>query len=59
MPDLTPAAESVALQVTEALVGLGFTDRVAAPVVEGVLAENPELDTAAALRAALTQLGRK
>lgn len=59
VPDLTPAAESVALQVTEALVGLGFTDRVAGPVVEGVLAENPQLDTAAALRAALSQLGRK
>ncbi|MDO5511806.1 Holliday junction branch migration protein RuvA [Corynebacterium sp.] len=56
---LPAAAESVALQVTEALVGLGFTDRVAQPVVEGVLAENPDLDTAAALRASLTQLGRK
>ncbi len=58
-PVLTPAAESVALQVTEALVGLGFTDRVAGPVVEGVLADEPDLDTAAALRAALAQLGRK
>ncbi len=58
-PVLTPAAESVALQVTEALIGLGFTDRVAGPVVEGVLADEPDLDTAAALRAALTQLGRK
>ncbi|HKM24452.1 MAG TPA: Holliday junction branch migration protein RuvA, partial [Corynebacterium sp.] len=42
-----------------ALIGLGFTDRVAGPVVEGVLADEPDLDTAAALRAALTQLGRK
>jgi holliday junction DNA helicase RuvA len=58
-PQLPTAAEAVVEQVTEALLGLGFTDRVAQPVVEGVLAENPELDTAAALRAALTQLGRK
>lgn len=58
-PQLPTAAEAVVGQVTEALLGLGFTDRVAQPVVEGVLAENPALDTAAALRAALTQLGRK
>ena len=58
-PQLSPAAESVALQVTEALIGLGFTERVAQPVVEGVLAENPELGTGEALRAALSQLGRK
>ncbi|MCS5479080.1 Holliday junction branch migration protein RuvA [Corynebacterium hylobatis] len=58
-PQLPTAAEAVVEQVTEALLGLGFTDRVAQPVVEGVLAENPALDTAAALRAALTQLGRK
>lgn len=58
-PQLPTAAEAVAGQVTEALLGLGFTDRVAQPVVEGVLAEEPTLDTAAALRAALTQLGRK
>ena len=61
VPETTPlpiAAAGVADQVTEALVGLGFTDRVAAPVVEGVLGDNPSLDTAAALRAALSQLGR-
>lgn len=61
VPETTPlpiAAAGVADQVTEALVGLGFTDRVAAPVVEGVLGDNPGLDTAAALRAALSQLGR-
>lgn len=58
-PQLPTAAEAVVEQVTEALLGLGFTDRVAQPVVEGVLAENPTLDTAAALRAALSQLGRK
>ncbi|WIM69869.1 Holliday junction branch migration protein RuvA [Corynebacterium suedekumii] len=62
VPTTTPlpiAAAGVADQVTEALMGLGFTDRVAVPVVEGVLTDNPELDTAAALRAALSQLGRK
>ena len=58
-PTLTPAAGSVARQVTEALIGLGFSDRVAGPVVDGLLAEQPDLDTAAVLRAALTQLGRK
>lgn len=58
-PQLPTAAEAVVEQVTEALLGLGFTDRVAQPVVEGVLAEDPTLDTAAALRAALSQLGRK
>ncbi|GAB3701460.1 Holliday junction branch migration protein RuvA [Corynebacterium nasicanis] len=58
-PALSPAAASVAQQVTDALIGLGFTERVAQPVVEGVLAEDSGLDTAAALRAALAQLGRK
>lgn len=56
---LPRAAADVAEQVTEALVGLGFSDRIAVPIVEGVLAEDPALDTAAALRASLTQLGRK
>lgn len=58
-PPLPTGAAAVAEQVTDALIGLGFPDRVAQPVVEGVLAENPGLDTAAALRAALTGLGRK
>ncbi|AGF72619.1 Holliday junction branch migration protein RuvA [Corynebacterium halotolerans] len=56
---LSAGAEAVAEQVTEALIGLGFTERVAQPAVEGVLASRPELDTAAALRAALSELGRK
>lgn len=56
---LPRAAADIAEQVTEALVGLGFSDRIAVPVVEGVLADDPTLDTAAALRASLTQLGRK
>lgn len=58
-PTLPTAAEAVAEQVVDALIGLGFSDRVAQPVVEGVLAEEPALDTSAALRRALTQLGRK
>ncbi|AKK08925.1 Holliday junction branch migration protein RuvA [Corynebacterium testudinoris] len=56
---LPSTAEAVAAQVTEALVGLGFSDRIAQPVVEGLLADNPELDTASTLRAALSELGRK
>ncbi|AKK11238.1 Holliday junction branch migration protein RuvA [Corynebacterium uterequi] len=55
---LPAGAAQVAQQVTEALVGLGFTDRVAGPVVEGVVAENPDITTAAALRTSLAQLGR-
>ena len=58
-PTLPTDAEAVAEQVVDALIGLGFSDRVAQPVVEGVLAEEPALDTSAALRRALTQLGRK
>lgn len=58
-PGARPAPTSaVAQQVTEALVGLGFTDRVAAPVVDGVLADDPGLKVADALKAALAQLGR-
>ncbi len=56
---LSVGAEAVVTQVTEALTGLGFTDRVAQPVVEGLFADDPTLDTAAALRAALSELGRK
>lgn len=57
-PELDPQTAGVARQVTEALVGLGFSDRVATPVVESVLADNPDLSTAAALRASLAALGR-
>lgn len=52
------ATAGVAGQVTEALVGLGFPDRVAGPAVDSVLADSPELSTADALRAALAALGR-
>ncbi|MHA2789106.1 Holliday junction branch migration protein RuvA [Corynebacterium sp. S7] len=46
-------------QVIEALIGLGFTEKSARPVVESVVAENEEADTALVLRTALAQLGRK
>lgn len=46
-------------QLVEALIGLGFSEKQAAPAVASVLAEEPELDTPAALRAALRLLGKK
>ena len=56
---VAPAAASLIEQVTEALVGLGFTDKAARPVVEAVVGDNAEQDTAVVLRAALSQLGSK
>ncbi|MDY3127970.1 MAG: Holliday junction branch migration protein RuvA [Corynebacterium sp.] len=47
--------------VIEALVGLGFVEKTARPVVEGIVAQAPEsqsLDTATVLRAALSSLSR-
>ncbi len=58
IPAAPAAAGGVVEDVTEALVGLGFTERIARPVVDGILAADPDLDTAAALRAALSELGR-
>lgn len=46
-------------QVTQALTGLGFTEKQADGAVAAVLGENPELDTSAALRAALARLSGK
>lgn len=46
-------------QVVEALVGLGFGERVGRPVVDALAAESPDMATSALLRAALTQLGKK
>ncbi|WP_304324758.1 Holliday junction branch migration protein RuvA [Corynebacterium frankenforstense] len=55
-----PRAESAtAAQVTAALTGLGFTDKQAEGAVDAVLAEDADLDTSAALRAALSRLGKK
>jgi len=57
-----PAADRVRSQVTEALVGLGFTARTAEQAVDAVFAENgaagAEHDTPRVLRAALARLGR-
>ncbi|MDO4760307.1 MAG: Holliday junction branch migration protein RuvA [Corynebacterium sp.] len=49
----------VAEQVIEALVGLGFSEKIAEPTVTAVLAENPDINTAQALRSALAALGTK
>jgi len=56
---IAPAGGAVVGSVTEALVGLGFTDKGARPVVESAYAENPDVDTSSLLRAALAQLGKK
>lgn len=55
----SPAGGAVVESVTEALIGLGFTEKAARPVVEAAYAENSEADTSALLRAALAQLGKK
>lgn len=55
----TIMANSVAEQVLEALVGLGFTEKAAEPSVVAVLSEHPDWDTAQVLRATLSALGKK
>lgn len=56
----TPAATGpIVDDVVEALVGLGFSDKAARPVVEAVAAEQPDAATPVVLRAALSQLGAK
>ena len=49
----------VSEQVVEALVGLGFQERSARPVVDALVQENPDEDASALLRQALSQLGKK
>ena len=56
---VAPAGGAVVESVTEALIGLGFTDKGARPVVESAYADNPDADTSSLLRAALAQLGKK
>lgn len=46
-------------QVVEALIGLGFGEKAARPVVEQLLAEDAEMEQSALLRASLTALGKK
>ena len=59
-PVTPPAATGpVVDDVVEALVGLGFTDKAARPIVEAVVAEQPDTATPVVLRAALSQLGAK
>ncbi|WP_342319850.1 Holliday junction branch migration protein RuvA [Corynebacterium mayonis] len=58
----TPSGAGSALvteQVVEALVGLGFNERVARPVVDKLVEASPEESSSALLRAALSQLGKK
>jgi Holliday junction DNA helicase RuvA len=58
-PGSAPAAATpVRDQVTEALVGLGFAAKQAEQAIDAVLAEQPGVDTSAALRAALGLLGK-
>lgn len=59
---ISPAAGGAGLvteQVIDALVGLGFTERAARPVVEQLVAGAPEETSSSLLRAALSQLGKK
>jgi holliday junction DNA helicase RuvA len=58
-PESGPDTDLVRVQVTEALLGLGFAAKAAEQAVDAVLAENGSADTSAVLRKALTSLGRK
>lgn len=49
----------VSEQVVEALVGLGFQERSARPVVDALVEQQPEENASALLRQALSQLGKK
>ncbi|MCX7443848.1 Holliday junction branch migration protein RuvA [Corynebacterium sp. P7003] len=59
-PEVAPVVVGsvVPEQVVEALVGLGFPERTASATVAAVSGDDPGLDTAGALRAALARLGR-
>lgn len=52
-------ATTVAGEVTEALIGLGFPSAAAEKAVAAVLADSPDADSATALRAGLAMLGKK
>ncbi len=56
---VAPGGGAVRDQVLDALVGLGFTAKQAEPATDAVLAAEPGLGTAAALRAALSSLGTR
>ncbi|ADK28970.1 Holliday junction branch migration protein RuvA [Corynebacterium pseudotuberculosis] len=53
------ATSDVSAQVLEALLGLGFTEKVAEPALNSVLSESPNATTSQALRLALSTLGKK
>lgn len=53
------AQAGIADHVVEALVGLGFSEKQAAGVVDRVLRQQPDADSSAALRGALAELGPK
>jgi Holliday junction DNA helicase RuvA len=55
---VAPAVGVVRDQIVEALSGLGFAAKQAEEATDAVLAEQPELDSSKALRAALGLLGR-
>ncbi|MFD3593622.1 Holliday junction branch migration protein RuvA [Nocardia sp. NPDC058640] len=57
-PGAQTASTPVREQVSEALVGLGFPAKQAEQAVDTVLAEQPTATTSAALRAALSLLGK-
>lgn len=58
-PAAAAGTSYAAEQVVEALVGLGFGEKIARPVVDKLVAEHPDEATSTLLRAALTQLGKK
>ena len=58
VPSAPAAGGGLRDQVVEALLGLGFPVKAAEQAVDAVLAENAEAGAAAALRSALSQLGR-
>ncbi|MEB3051256.1 Holliday junction branch migration protein RuvA [Mycolicibacter sp. MYC123] len=55
---LTFSAHGVRAPVIEALVGLGFAAKQAEEATDKVLADDPEISTPAALRTALSRLGK-
>ncbi|MCV7289477.1 Holliday junction branch migration protein RuvA [Mycolicibacterium wolinskyi] len=58
-PGLAAGGHAVRGPVIEALVGLGFAAKQAEEATDKVLANDPEATTSAALRAALSMLGKK
>lgn len=59
LPNANIASEMVVEQVSQALVGLGFSEKQSDDAVSFVLAADPSLDTSGALRAALAKLSGK